>query len=92
MLIPLSTIFITLNSAVVGMCSTSLQITSLEGRSQSFKGDKAQLGLLTALIECSIRVLRFFQIFIGRAQPTFGWAWPTLGYAPASLQVEVTMK
>ena len=49
MLILLSTIFFKnsiLNSAVVGiyiaMCSTSLEVTSLKGRSQSFKGGRAQ--------------------------------------------------
>ena len=68
MLILLSTIFSknsTLNSAVVDivMCSTSLEgcsleVTSLKGCSQSFKGGR--------LFECSIRVFQFFQIFIGR--------------------------
>ena len=39
--------------------------------------DQAQSGPLTALIgylNVLIEVLRFFQIFIGRAQPTFGRA------------------
>ena len=55
------------------------------GRNQSFRGGRAQSGLLTALIEnILIKVLRFFKIFIGRAQPTFGWAWPALGYTPVS--------
>ena len=57
------------------------------GRNQSFTGGRAQSGPLTALIgylNILIKVLRFFQIFIGRAQPTFGWAWPALGYTPAS--------
>ena len=59
----------------------------VEGRSQSFTGGRAQSGPLTALIgylNVPIKVLRFFQIFVGRAQPTFGWVWPALGYAPAS--------
>ena len=34
------------------MCSTSLEVTSLKGRSQSFKGGRAQSGPLTALIGC----------------------------------------
>ena len=60
MLILLSTIFFknsTPNSAVVdiAMCSTSLEgcgleVTSLKGCSQSFKGGRAQSGPLTALI------------------------------------------
>ena len=65
MLILLSTIFIknsTLNSAIVGiaMCSTSLEVTSLEGRSQSFKGGRAQSGPLTALIGYLNVLLEYF--------------------------------
>ena len=71
MLIPLSTIFkknSTLNSAVVGMCSTSLEGRSLEvislGRcSQSFKGDRAQSGPLTALIGYYLNVLLEYFFF-----------------------------
>ena len=57
MLILFSTIFFrnsTLNSVVVGitMCSTSLEVTSLEGHSQSFKGGlTALIGYLNVLLE-----------------------------------------
>ena len=75
MLILLSTIFFknsTLNSAIVdiAMCSTSLEgcsleVTSLKGCSQSFKGGRAHviraLDCFNRLFECSIRVFRFFK-------------------------------
>ena len=44
-------------------------------------------GLLTAfnrVFDCYIRVYRSFSIFIGRAQPTFGWAWALPGQALAT--------
>ena len=57
----------TLNSAIVGivMCSTSLEelsleVTSLKGRSQSFKGGWAQSGPLTALIGYLNVLLEYF--------------------------------
>ena len=31
------------------------------------------------IFECSIKVFRFFQIFIARAQSTFGWVWDLSG-------------
>ena len=37
------------------------------------------IGCLNVLIEYFNRLKKFF---IGRAQPTFGWAWALLGYAP----------
>ena len=70
MLILSSTIFFknsTLKSAVVDIakCSTSLEgcsleVTSLKGCSQSFKGGRAQSGPLTALIGCSNVLLEYF--------------------------------
>ena len=70
MLIQLSTIFFknsTPNSVAVGiaMCSTSLEgrsleVTSLEGRSQRFKGGRAQSGALTALIGYLNVLLEYF--------------------------------
>ena len=68
MLILLSTIFFknsTLNSAVVdiAMCSTSLEVTSLKGCSQSFKGGRAQSGPSTALIGYLNVLLEYFDFF-----------------------------
>ena len=68
MLILLSTIFFknsTLNSAVVdiAMCSTSLEVTSLKGCNQSFKGVRAQSGPLTALIGYLNVLLEYFDFF-----------------------------
>ena len=67
MLILLSTIFSTLNSAVVdiGMCSTSLEgcileVTSLKGCSHSFRGGRARSGPLTALIGYLNVLLEYF--------------------------------
>ena len=70
MLIQLTTIFFknsTLNSVVGGiaMCNTSLEgrsleVISLEGRSQSFKGGRA-LDCFNRLFECSIRVFQIFK-------------------------------
>ena len=65
MLIQLTAIFFknsTLNSVVGGiaMCNTSLEVISLEGRSQSFKGGRAQSGPLTALIGYLNVLLEYF--------------------------------
>ena len=64
MLILLSTIF-PLNSAVVdiAMCSTSLEVTSLKGCSQSFKGGRTQSGPLTTLIGYLNVLLEYFDYF-----------------------------
>ena len=51
-------------------------------RNHSFKVGRAQSGLLTALIRflnVLLEYFDFFKIFIGRAQPTFGWAWTLPG-------------
>ena len=73
MLILLPTIFFknsTLNSAIVdiAMCSTrlegcSLEITSLKGCSQCFKGGRAQSGPLNALIGYLNVLLEYFDFF-----------------------------
>ena len=63
MLILLSTNFFknsTLNSTVVGIAMWS---TSLERRSQSFKGGRAQSGPLTALIGYLNVLLEYFDFF-----------------------------
>ena len=46
----------------------------MQWRSQSLTVGRAQPGPLTALIGYLNVILEFFQIFIGRAQPTFGLA------------------
>ena len=68
--------------------------SSLEKHSQSFKGGWAQSGPLTALIGYLNVLLDYFDFFKfllpGHNQHLSGLG-PTLGYAPASLQVVVTM-
>ena len=46
------------SASLEGQCS--LEITSLEGCSQSFKGGRAQSGLLTALIDNLNVLLEYF--------------------------------
>ena len=69
--------------------------SSLERRSQSFKGGRAQSGPLTALIEYLNVLLEYFDFSNFYWQGTtqhLGGPGHILGYAPASLQVVVTMK
>ena len=56
-------------------------VISYQWHSHSFKVGRAQSEPLTALIGCLNVLLEYFvfKIFIGRAQPTFGWAWALPG-------------
>ena len=72
-----------------------LMNSSLDRRSQSFKGGRAQSGPLTALIgylNVLLEYFDFFKFLLAGHNQHLGGPGPTLGYAPASLQVIVTIK
>ena len=55
--------------------------TTDQGRSYTYKlvGHSRAVDCFNRVLDCYIRVYRSFSIFIGRAQPTFGWAWALPG-------------
>ena len=72
-----------------------LLVTSLEGRSQSFKSDRAQLGPLTALLRYLNVLLEYFDFFkfsLAGHNQHLGGPGPPLATPHASLQVVITIK